>query len=314
MDLGGLLQDRVVLVTGKGGTGKTTYASAIALLLAARGRRTVLCELDSQRPSLTGVFGREPDFHPLRVAPNLDVCNLTWPHTLVAYLERMIRVGPIVKAILSNEMVRRFLDFTPGANEIVTLSVLADLREKYDVVVVDMPASGHAFSLLDITRSALGLFRAGPVRARVEELRVMIQAPTSRMVLVALPEEMVVNETLETLARLQGGQLLGGKPIVVLNRAIAPSLSVAEKTLLDRLSAEAAPGDAEEFVAAGRWDRVLEESAAEAQTRITEALGEAPILVPPSGVGGNPREVVRSVAIQLGRHLGVSKHDFTWGA
>ena len=80
------------------------------------------------------------------------------------------------------------------------------------------------------------------------------------------------------------------------------------------MSAEAAPGDAEEFVAAGRWDRVLEESAAEAQTRITEALGEAPILVPPSGVGGNPREVVRSVAIQLGRHLGVSKHDFTWGA
>lgn len=314
MDLGGLLTDRVVWVTGKGGTGKTTYASALALLLAARGRRVVLCELDSQRPSLTPVFGIEPDFHPVNVAPNLDVCNLTWPHTLVAYLERMIRVGPIVKAILANEMVRRFLDFTPGAAEIVTLSVVVDLREKYDVVVVDMPASGHAYSLLDITRSALSLFRAGPVRGRVLELRQAIQDPTSRMVLVALPEEMVVNETLETLTRLTQAELLGGEPVVVLNRAIAPSLSADEKTLLDRLSQSALTGDAEEFVAAGRWDQVLEASAAEAQARITSALGRAPVLVPPTGVGGNPREVVRNVAIQLGRHLGVSKHDLVWGA
>lgn len=314
MELSSLLTDRVVLVTGKGGTGKTTYASALALLLAARGRRTVLCELDNQRPSLTPVFGREPDFHPVTVTPNLDVCNLTWPHTLVAYLERMIRIGPIVKAILSNEMVRRFLDFTPGATEIVTLSVLADLRDKYDVVVVDMPASGHAFSLLDITRTALGLFRAGPVRTRVQELRVMIQDARTRLVFVALPEEMVVNETLETIGRLRAAELVGASPLVVLNRAIPPSLSDAEKTLLDRLSGEVLAGDAEEFVAAGRWDRVLEEAATDATARLTDALGAPPVIVPPAGAGGNPREVVRNVAIQLGRHLGVAKRDFTWGA
>lgn len=312
MDLHALLTDRLIFVTGKGGTGKTTYASAIAVLQAARGRSTVLCEVDNQRPSLTPVFGVEPDFEAVQVAPNLHVCNLVWPESLVAYLKRMIPIGRVVRSILQNEMIRRFLDFVPGSQELVTLSVLLDLLDRYDCVVVDLPASGHAFSMLDITRSALGLFRGGPIRTRVIEMRAILQRPSTRMVFVALPEEMVINETLETLDRMRRFELLGGDPLVILNRAIPPSLTEAEITLLQRLSAAPLSEDAEEFVQAGRWDQALEEAAAEAQDRLTDVLGVEPVLVPPSGAGGNPREVVRNVAVHLGRHLGISKRELSW--
>ena len=107
-------------------------------------------------------------------------------------------------------------------------------------------------------------------------------------------------------------ELLGGEPVVVLNRAIPPSLSDEERTLLARLSEANLSEDAEEFVAAGRWDASLESAAADAQDRLKDVLGVEPIIVPPAGAGGEPRKVVRNVAVHLGRRLGVSKQEITW--
>lgn len=312
MDLTPLLADRLVLVTGKGGTGKTTFAAAIAALQAAKGRRTLLCEVDSQRPSLDPIVGRPVGFTPVRMGDKLDAANLVWPETLVAYLKRMVGMERIVRAILGNEMVQRFLDFVPGSQELVTLSAIAEQVERYDCVVVDLPASGHAFSLLDITRSALGLFRAGPVRERVLQLRTLLEDRGTRVLVVALPEEMVVNETLETLGRLREHGLLGAEPMVVLNRAIPPSLTDDERTLLDRLSAEGLGGDAGEFLEAGRWERVSEEAVAEAAFRLTDRLKQPPVLVPLAPAAGTERDAVRHVAVQLGRHLGVGKQELAW--
>ncbi len=313
MELRGLLDDRLLFVTGKGGTGKTTAAAALALLLAAKGKRTILCEVDNQRPSLPTIVGSSVGFAPVRVRERLDAANLVWPDTLVAYLQRMIPVGRVVQAVLTNDMVRRFLDFVPGSRELVTLSAIVDLRERYDVVVVDLPASGHAFSMLDITRSALGLFRAGPVRSRVQVLRAALQDPTTRMVFVALPEEMVVNETLETVQKMREAELLGGAPLVVLNKATVPSFSADESVLLDRLSAAGLGAEAEEFLAAGRWERVLEEASAEAISRLEAAFGAAPALVGAMHAVRAPRDVVQEVAVALGRPLGLTRRDVAWG-
>ncbi len=308
-----MLNDRLILVTGKGGTGKTTMAAAIAMLQAGRGRRTLLAEVDAQRGALAPVFGiEEPGLEPVRVGENLEVCNLLWPDVLGAYLESMIRIRRLVNAILGNEMVRRFLDFTPGSQEVVLLSVLGDLVDRYDVVVVDMPASGHAFSMLDITRSALGLFRTGPIRRRMLELRQLLHDPRTRVVLVALPEEMVVNETLETLGRLKTGDLLGATPLIVLNRAITPTFSDEERSLLTQASAAlrvAAAGA--ELLAAGRWELSLEMAVQSALARLAGSQGQAPIIVPPVGVGGVASQVARAVSRHLAGQLGLSEED-TW--
>ncbi|MEM6930056.1 MAG: ArsA-related P-loop ATPase [Myxococcota bacterium] len=307
-----LLDSHLLLVTGKGGTGKTTFSTALALVAAAKGRRVLLAEIDSQRPSLTPIFGVDPGFDPVRVTDNLDVANLTWQEALQHFLTGLVPSRRVVRLILSNRLVGRFLDFTPGSREIVTLSALGDLVSRYDLVIADLPASGHAFSLMDITRSALGLFRSGPVRARAQELRELIASDTTRTVLVALPEEMVVNETIETYQKLKRFEHISGPPVVFLNRATLPTLTDEERDLLAKLGeAELAP-DQQEFVRAGRWEDELEQATEESQARLADAIPRPPLLVPPMLAGGSLRDVVARVAAHLGRWVGVTKRELTW--
>ncbi len=304
-----LLDSRLIMVTGKGGTGKTTYAAALAMLAAAKGKRTLLAEVDNQRPALTPIFGVEPAFEPAEVRPNLDICNVTWNDALKRFLVRLVPSRRVVSLILDNPMVQRFLDFTPGSQEIVILSVLGEHAADYDLVVVDMPASGHAFSLLDITRSALGLFRSGPVRQRAQELRTLLSRRTTRMVFVALPEEMVVNETVETYKKMEDYELVSRPPAVFLNRATLPSLTDDERALMQRMREQPLDALQAEFLQAGRWEDDLEQATTHAAERLREALDHAPILVPPAPPGGIPAKVAESVAAHLGRLVGVARKD-----
>lgn len=307
-----LLGDRLILVSGKGGTGKTTLAAALARTLAASGRRTLLCEVDAQQPALEAIFGVRAGFTPVAVAPRLDVCNLVWPDVLAAYLKRMVRVGMLVDAILGNELVRRFLDFTPGAQDLVEISAIDDMVGRYDVVVVDMPASGHAFSLLDITRSALQLFRAGPVRQRAQELRARITDARTRVVLMALPEEMVVNETVETVGRLRTAGLLGGAPLVVLNRSHPTVIAGALRALLHQW-VHAPPEDpgARALLDAGQWEEGLEVATAEAIERLrTEAL--TTVAVPRVATGQQASQTAEQLAVWLAGQLGLSPSEVAW--
>lgn len=312
MNLSELLEQRLLLVTGKGGTGKTTYAAALAVLAAARGKRTILVEVDAQRPSMDAIFGASNQFEPTTVRPGLDICNITWNEAIEAYLHSMIPIRRIVKLVLSNKIVSRFIDFTPGSQELVELSIIGNLADRYDLVIVDMPASGHAFSMLDIVRSAMGLFRSGPVRQRAEELRELLGRATTRLVIVAIPEEMVVNETLETWQRMRGAGMLTAEPAIFLNRATSPSLTDEERSLLERLSEAALDERQEEFVRAGRWEDRLEQATARATARLAEELPSPPIPVPPAGMGGVPKEVVGSVAVNLGRLIGLTRREIAW--
>jgi anion-transporting ArsA/GET3 family ATPase len=305
-----LLDSQLVMVTGKGGTGKTTFAAALALLGAVRGRRTVLCEIDTQRPSMAAVFDITPVFEPTEVRENLHVCNISWDEALQAYLRGMIPMRRVVRMILDNVIVGRFLDFTPGSQELVSLSIVGNLCDEYDLVVVDMPASGHAFSLLDVTRSAMGLFRSGPVRRRAGELVELLHKESSRLVYVALPEEMVVNETIETFQKFEDSKLMGGAPMVFLNRATLPSLTDDERQLLARLSASDLDPLQTEFVKAGRWEDILEQATARSMDRLGEALPIDPVMIPPAN--GVPRHVVGGVAVHLGRLVGVTRRELSW--
>jgi anion-transporting ArsA/GET3 family ATPase len=229
-----------------------------------------------------------------------------------AFIQKMVPVRRVVKLVLDNKIVNRFLDFTPGSRELVTLSRLGTLVGDYDLIVVDMPASGHAFSLLDVLRSAIGLFRSGPVRKLAHDLRALLHDPGTRVVFVALPEEMVVNETLETLDRMKRAEVLGGPPAVFLNRATLPSMTDAERVVIQRLSEAPLDPMAYEFVRAGRWEDQLEQATADSRDRLAQVFPSSPILVPPAGAGGVPRHVVASVAVHLGRQVGVTRRDLPW--
>lgn len=312
MSVASLIDSRLVMVTGKGGTGKTTLAAALAVVAAAKGKRVLLCEVDNQRPSLTPIFDAMPVFKPVEVQKGLSISNILFTEALEDFIQNVVPVRRFVRMVLENKVVGRFLDFAPGSRELVALTRLATLVQQYDLVVVDMPASGHAFSLLDIVRSAVGLFRSGPVRKLAEELRSLLCDKRSRLLFVSLPEEMVVNETIETLDRMRRAEVLGGEPAVILNRATLPSLTDAERLCLKQLSEGELSALEREFVRAGLWEDALEQATAEASQRLASAFPEPASLVPPSGPGGVPRHVVASVAVHLGRSVGLTRRELPW--
>jgi anion-transporting ArsA/GET3 family ATPase len=295
------LRGRVLFVSGKGGTGKSAVALAIARSCAEQGRRTLLVELDAQHPTLPGLVGVTPTYEAQRVAGGLSVANLLWAESLDDWLRHIIGAPRLVRGILRNRVVSLFLEATPGARDLVVLTRVLQLSRDYDTVVVDMPASGNAIAMLNIAHTAQRLFETGPVRRCADELLALYARKDVRVVLVALPEEMVVNETLETagkLARDCAPLRLGG---VVLNRATMPSADPRERAAIAQLAARGdLPPEARALVDAGAWDLELEDATAEALSRLGAGLGDVPVVALPALPRG---EAASRVADSLTRAL-----------
>jgi anion-transporting ArsA/GET3 family ATPase len=303
-----LLQSRLLLVTGKGGTGKTTLSAALARLLADRGKRVCIVEIDSYRPALTAPLGVVPGYHPVSAGPRLDACNIVWRDALMEWLADTVPAERVVRALLTNKVVQPFLEATPGLRETVVLSKVLKLVDAYDVVVVDMPASGHTISLLGVPRVAVSLMRTGPIRERALAILDRLHRPDTALVIVALPEEMVVNETIELWERLRKEVPTLRMPVVALNRAAVPSLSEGERTLLERLAAAEAelPPEAAELLLAGRWEASLEAGTTDALRRLEAALPAEVVrfarLGALGGGAGGPQRVVQQMVAALQRH------------
>lgn len=307
MSLNSLLSSRLVLVTGKGGTGKSTLSAALGKLSSERGRRTIVAEVDVFRPSLTAMLGVAPGYAPTRAGPKLDICNVSWRDALVEWLEGSVPAPRVVKKILDNRLVQTFLDATPGVRETVILSRVVTLAEQYDQVIVDMPASGHAISLLGVPNVALGLMRGGPIRERAAAVLAQLSRPDTALTIVALPEEMVVNETIELWERLQREVPSLRMPVVALNRAATPSLSDDERRLLQRMHAQESglSPEARELIQAGRWEASLEAGTADALARLTAELPAEVVsfarLGALGGGAGGPQRVVQQMTAALQR-------------
>jgi arsenite-transporting ATPase len=299
---------KLLLITGKGGTGKTTLAAAIGRLQAERGRRVIVVEVDNFQSALTGPFGRTPGYQPITVAPNLDICNVTWKEALIEWLESTVPAQRIVRMILGNKTVQTFLDATPGARETMVLSRILTLTEQYDQVIVDMPASGHAVSILRVPHVAVNLMGSGPVGQRSRAVLSLFGSDRTALLIVGLPEEMVVNEMVELWEKLHVEVPELRTPLVVLNRAAIPTLTESERELLERLEA-ATPADrplARELLQAGRWEAGLEASTAEALSRLKLEIQGAEVVSFPrlgslGGFEGGPAQVVRQLAAALAR-------------
>jgi arsenite/tail-anchored protein-transporting ATPase len=300
-----LLHHRLLLVTGKGGTGKTSLSAAIGLRSAAEGRRTVVVELDNHAPTLPSVLGVRPSYQPQFTAPNLAVCNLTWDLALEDWLHLNVPIERVSRLILSNKIVQTFLVATPGAQETVILSKIVALLDSWDTVVVDLPASGHALSLLRVPSITLKMVRSGPIRSRALDILRNLSSSSVAAVLVALPEDMVITETLETAERLRTEVpevRIGG---IVLNRSSQPTFTSSERMLLGRLSAtNGLDGAQRELLLAGRWELSLEEATREAQERL-QVLGvpihEFPRLGALGGFAGGPERVIQQMAAAVAR-------------
>ncbi len=308
-----MLQDlshrRLIFVTGKGGTGKSTLVTALGMHLAALGHKVLLAEVDNARPTLGGYFDREIGYAPVRVGVNLDAVNIDFANALRSYLERVVPVERLVRLILRNRIVRTFLFATPGARETVILGQLNHWykctaeghegdRQHWDHVIVDLPASGHAVSLFGTPLTIQKLFRVGPLRAEAETILDAFRDPEHvALVMVSIAEEMSINETLETMARVRefGWPPLAG---VVLNRHPAVAFDEAERAALQRLEQAAAvrppPGNAGVVIDAAVATRIAQRRSDEALVRLEKQVDGAVYRVP--FVSGGSVEVALGLA------------------
>ena len=238
--------------------------------------------------------------------PRLDIVNVLYRPSLQHFIGSVVPVRRVVAKILDNPVIQRFLAFTPGAREMVTLSRLIQYAKDYDLVVVDMPASGHAFSLLDVTRSALGLFRSGPMRQRATAIRDMLVAGQHA-------------DRDGRAPRGDGRQRDARDPRQVreLRHAVAARGGAAQS----RHAADPRQlRTGRSFAGWPRpsWTRCKPSSSARASGRTpsrsrppprSSACGSisTPVLIPPATDGGQPAEVLESVMVALGRHVGVSR-------
>jgi anion-transporting ArsA/GET3 family ATPase len=194
-----------VIVTGKGGVGKSTVALALALAAARRSKRTILCEVSAQE-HLSRVFHRaEVGFHEVEMAENLWAISIDPDESLREYVLLQLKVKAMRDLLFKSRIFTYLAAATPGLKELVTIGKIWELAledrkvkqgRNYDLVIVDAPATGHGVGFLQTPRTFANVARVGPIRQQAEILDKFIRnRKRTGMAVVTLPEEMPVNET-----------------------------------------------------------------------------------------------------------------------
>jgi anion-transporting ArsA/GET3 family ATPase len=198
----GILDRKLLFVTGKGGVGKTTVAAAMGLCAARRGKRVLVVEIDTD-PAMQRLFGSSRiGFDPVQVATNLWACNLEGRACMQAFVKKTVRSDRVSELILGNKIVGVFFESAPSVVEAVILDQIAirttETTPAYDLVIVDLPASGHAVTFLRVPRSMAEMVSVGELAGHLRSIDALLSHPDkSGLVLVTLPEEMPTTETIE---------------------------------------------------------------------------------------------------------------------
>ena len=230
-----LIDRRFVMISGKGGVGRTTVAAALARVAAAAGKRVLLAEATTA-DRLGRMFGRA---EPLgtrveTVALGIDAVNITPEVSIREYGTLVLRSELVSRALFENRAVRGFLGAVPGLDAYAVLgkvwwhtTELTDGRLRYDLVIFDGPASGHAALMLRIPQAILTAMPKGPLSGDARAISELLHDPArAAFVIVTLAEELPAREAAElaATARAELGIPLG---LLVVNAIPTDALGAA---------------------------------------------------------------------------------------
>jgi anion-transporting ArsA/GET3 family ATPase len=244
-----LLDRRLIVVTGKGGVGKTTVAAALGLLAARAGKRTVICEVAEQE-RLSDLFGVDAAGHEEReLAPNLHSVSVDPELAKEEWLRYQLKSSTLAGVLGGSSVFRYLSAAAPGLSELVTIGKVWDLAQLerrtggsvFDLAIVDAPATGHGIAMLRAPSTYASVARVGPIRRQALQIDAFLRDPErTAVVVVGLPEEMPVNETLDLERRLADEMEMSIDRAVV--NAVYPDRFTREDA--KRLRAAAEPGGA----------------------------------------------------------------------
>jgi len=247
---------RLHVVTGKGGTGKSTVAAALALALAGDGKRVLLCEVEG-RQGIARMFDVDPlPYEERRLTTGLPdeggrtgvvhALHIDPESALLEYLSMYYKLGRAGRALDRFGVIEFATTIAPGVRDVLLTgkvfeAVQRNSRNKsaieYDAVVLDAPPTGRIAQFLNVSNELAGLARMGPIKSQSDHMMTLFRSPRTAVHLVTVLEEMPVQETADGIAELRKVGLPVGGVVVNLVRPrdlSAEHLAAARAGKLDR--------------------------------------------------------------------------------
>jgi anion-transporting ArsA/GET3 family ATPase len=225
MNVDELFGPRIVVISGKGGVGKTTVAAALAVIAARTGRKVCVAEVD-EKGSLPRLFGHgELSYEPAEISPGIWGLNITAEKALREYLRLQYHMRRLSQVFTGTHFVDYLATSAPGFNDMLVIRKIWYLEQGpekggadqvYDTIIVDAPAAGHMLTFVGAPQGFYDAIPVGPIRHQVQWVLDMIEDPArTRVSLVTTAEEMPVSETVETIEALHGRIGVGTGPMFV---------------------------------------------------------------------------------------------------
>lgn len=207
MALNSIWTKKLLILTGKGGTGKTTLCSALGLIASEMGKKTLLVEVNA-REDIPAIFGEKKHGYKEReLIPNLYSISIDPFKAMEEYLYLRLKLRVIVERITKSALYKYLAKATPGLKELATIGKVWYLCERaglkkggrqYDLVILDAPSTGHGIPVLKLPETAIEAIKVGPVVSEARKVQLFLSdRQKCGLNLVSIPEEMPVSETTE---------------------------------------------------------------------------------------------------------------------
>ncbi len=238
---------RLHVVTGKGGVGKTTVASALALALAQRGKRVLLAEVEG-RQGISQTFDVPPigadEVRLVKDGSGGELWGLSVEAkpALLEYLDTFYHLGRAGAALEKVGAIDFATTIAPGVRDVLLIGKVYEAARRtrgpkrgqgglvYDAVVLDAPPTGRIARFLNVNAEVADIAKVGPIRAQADSITRMMRDSRTRVHVVTLLEEMPVQETVDALGELTATRL--GLGAVIVNQVREPLLGAEEEALL----------------------------------------------------------------------------------